>query len=133
MNRNLVTYALLQMPGIVLFALVLYLLRDWLDIPLWLMVLLVLLWIAKDAAIYPFVRHAYDMRAKSSAETMTGKKGRVKERLDPSGYVQLEGGLWRAEIRQGSAPIEAGKQVVVKGMNGLTLLVEPAGEEKGKA
>ena len=129
MSRPIVKYALLQVPGLVLFALVLFLLKDWLSIPLWLVILLILLWIAKDAALYPLMRHAYGTSEGDRAQSMVGRKGIVKERLDPSGYIELDNELWHAEIRHGSAPIEAGTQVQVKKRNGLTLVVEPAEDE----
>jgi membrane protein implicated in regulation of membrane protease activity len=37
--------------------------------------------------------------------------------------------LWRAEIIPGKAPLEAGKKVKVREVNGLTLIVEPAGDD----
>ena len=64
-------------------------------------------------------------------KVVTGRRGLVGaravalERLAPSGQVRIGGELWNAE--SGSA-VEAGSEVVVTGVEGLTLKVRPAKE-----
>ncbi len=91
------------------------------------------LWVVKDAFLFPFVWRAYDRRQERSLQIMIGKKGLAKERLAPSGYIFIHGELWKAEIAEGSPPIEEGETVRVEGIRGRILLVrkESDGSEKG--
>jgi membrane-bound ClpP family serine protease len=54
---------------------------------------------------------------------MIGECGIVKKRLDPSGYIQIGGELWRAESVEAGLPIEIGQVVKVIKMEGLKLYV----------
>jgi membrane-bound ClpP family serine protease len=70
--------------------------------------------------MYRVVRHTLD----PPRGPLLGARGRAVERLDPSGYVRVDGELWRAEAMDGE--IAAGAQVVVREADGLTLRVESA-------
>jgi membrane protein implicated in regulation of membrane protease activity len=130
--RTVVRYALFQLPSLCLFALVLFLVRLWIAIPLWLVILLIVFWAAKDAVLYPVQRPAFSP-GESGNSGMIGRRGWVTERIDPEGYVELEGARWRARGREGSASMEAGSVVEVKELDGLTLVVEPVEGKDGKA
>lgn len=39
---------------------------------------------------------------------MLDARGIAKEKLDPSGYVQVRGELWKAEVWGGGPPVDAG-------------------------
>lgn len=127
-GRTFLKYALLQLPELIIVTLILFILMAWISIPLWLVILLILAWIAKDVAMYPFVWRAYDTSA-SNSQKVIGKTGTVEERLDPSGYIRVDSELWRAEIIQGKAAIEVGRKVKVRKADGLTLFVEPAEDD----
>lgn len=55
-------------------------------------------------------------------ESMIGTQGTVREPLNPSGMVFVNGALWQATSTSG--PLDAGTQVRVVGVNGLRLRVE---------
>ncbi len=77
-------------------------------------------------AMFPFVRKAYDHDPlKPAAYRMIGRRAVARERLSPSGYVQVHGELWRAELMPGTAAVEKGRPVRVVEIRGLTLLVQP--------
>jgi membrane-bound serine protease (ClpP class) len=61
-------------------------------------------------------------RATVGAETMVGKKGVAVGTLGPEGQVRVEGEIWNARCERGA---DAGTRVVVRGIDGLTLEVEP--------
>ncbi len=130
--RIVLRYALFQIPSLVLLALILWVLRRYVDLPIWFFWGFMFLWVVKDAVLFPFVWRAYDRRQERSLQ-MIGKKGIAKERLDPSGYIFIHGELWKAEIVEGSPPIEEGETVRVEGIRGRILLVrkESNGSEKG--
>ena len=59
----------------------------------------------------------------AGAETMIGKTVAAKSRIDSSGgQVFIEGELWNAVSE---TPVDAGQNVEVTGIEGLTLKVKP--------
>lgn len=68
-------------------------------------------------------RLARRWRPKTGAEAMIGQRAEVVARLHPTGQVRLNGELWEA---RSTADAEVGDTVVVRGLDGLTLVVEPA-------
>lgn len=125
-RRPLAKYLVIQIPGWILAAAGLALLRRWIDLPLWAAVGLLLLWVVKDLVLYPFVRRAYEANGRAGAEQLIGAEGVAQEPLAPSGYIRVGGELWRAEAMRTDEPIPPGGRVRVRAVRGLTLLVQPA-------
>jgi membrane-bound serine protease (ClpP class) len=69
------------------------------------------------------LRLARRWRPKTGAEAMIGMRAEVVSPLSPEGQVRLNGELWNA---MSSTHAERGDEVVVKRLEGLTLVVEPA-------
>ena len=123
--RVVVRYAIFQVPAVVLLALVLTLVRRWVNIPTWSAWGLVGLWVVKDVILFPFVWRAYDTDNAMAANSMVGARGIAKDRLNPSGYIQVRAELWQAEVIGDGPPIDRGQRVRVRGICGLKLLVQP--------
>jgi membrane protein implicated in regulation of membrane protease activity len=87
---------------------------------------LLLVWIAKDLAIYPLLKRAYEPSGHGYPSRLVGTLARAREDLAPRGYVVVAGELWRAEARGGDGPIRAGETVVITGAVGTRLLVRRA-------
>jgi membrane protein implicated in regulation of membrane protease activity len=68
-------------------------------------------------------RLARRWRPKTGAEAMIGKRAEVVAPLHPTGQVHVNGELWEA---RSSADAVVGDTVIVRGLDGLTLVVEPA-------
>jgi membrane protein implicated in regulation of membrane protease activity len=68
-------------------------------------------------------RLARRWRAKTGAEAMVGMKGEVVSPLHPTGQVRVQGELWEATS---SMFADVGDTVIVRRIDGLTLVVEPA-------
>lgn len=64
-------------------------------------------------------------QAMVGAESLVGKTGVALGALWPEGQVKVGGELWKARFHGGC---EAGSRVVVRAVDGLTLVVEPADE-----
>ncbi len=128
-NRIIVRYVLLQLPALILLILILILIRRWVNVPNWLFLGLVALWMMKDLILFPLTWRAYDWDRSRNTNPLVGEKGVAKNRLAPSGYVQIKGELWKAEVMGNGSPIEKGKAVRVQGIRGLTLLVQPNSRE----
>lgn len=128
-SRIVFRYTLFQIPSLALLAVTLLVVRRYIDLPQWFFWGFMLLWVVKDAILFPFVWRAYDRRQERSLQNMIGKKGVAKERLDPSGYILIHGELWKAEVIDGAPPVEKGDPVWVEGIRGSVLLVR--GESKG--
>jgi membrane protein implicated in regulation of membrane protease activity len=61
-------------------------------------------------------------RAAVGAETLVGRTAEVVRTCRPLGYVRLDGELWQARCLEGA---DRGAEVSIRGLDGLTLLVEP--------
>jgi membrane protein implicated in regulation of membrane protease activity len=131
-SRILLKYWLLQLPALALLVLILIFAQRWVDLPAWIFWGSLTIWVVKDAVLYPFVWRAYDWDRSKDSNSMVGAKGIAKERLAPSGYVQVRGELWKAELAEGVQPVEEGKPVLVQEIRGLTLIVEPGVEKSEK-
>ena len=113
-----------MLPDTVVLILILIVVQHWVVLPSWLFWSIIAGWLAKDMLMFPFVWRAYDLSRTGVAHSMIGLRGIAKERLAPSGYIQVGAELWRAEKLDAGPPIEKGEYVRVKKIAGLTLFVE---------
>ena len=122
-SSTFVRYLRFQAPGtvVVAVALVAGVRFDLVDLPAAGGVLC--LWIAKDLALYPLLRSAYEPSGGGYPSRLVGSAGRARADLAPRGYVSVAGELWRAECIAGESSIRAGERVVVVGTVGSRLLV----------
>ena len=70
-----------------------------------------------------FVWWSKRRRATVGSETLVGRRAVVVRALAPRGQVKLDGEVWEARA---AAELEPGAEVVVTGLEGLVLEVEPA-------
>lgn len=129
-GRVVLKYILLQLPGTVLFVLILFFIQRWVQLSSWLVWGLTGLWVAKEIVLFPFVWRSYDARGSEAGHEMIGRRGRAEERLNPEGYISVRGELWRAESVHAVSLIEKGDRVRICGIRGLTLLVEAERTDK---
>jgi membrane protein implicated in regulation of membrane protease activity len=124
--RTLRRYAILQVPAALAVGAILIagVRMAWLDAPTAL--ILFVLWVLKDVALYPLVRNAYEARDQDQAARLVGRIARAREDLAPIGYVLLAGELWRAEAIEADAPIRAGERVRIESVDGLRVRVSRA-------
>ena len=118
-------YVVYQLPGLGLLAILLVAATYWFSLPIWASALAGLLWIGKDAVLYPLLRRAYEDSQSTGTESLVGCLGTAQEDLSPQGLVRIGPELWRAVS---VAPVAAGQQVRVTGSNGMTLRVEAVPE-----
>jgi len=119
----------------ILVAVVLGLLpRLGIDIPLWALVFMMVALGAYGYVAFRLGRKALQKRPMMSSEAMVGRKCTVMTALAPRGYVKVGSELWQA-----SSPglvIHKGQEVVIVGIEEMTLLVAPVdsydGQEKAK-
>jgi membrane-bound serine protease (ClpP class) len=67
---------------------------------------------------------------RTGPEHYLGQTVRVHTSLNPRGRVWFEGQTWNAELR-GEGEVPADAQVRITGREGLTLIVEPVGDQQG--
>ena len=123
---TLTRYWLLQIPGWVLLILVLGLSYDRFDLPAWVGGIILLLWIAKDAILYPILKTGYETGVKTGSERLVGLIGIARQDLGPDGYVLVNGELWMAVADPLDTPIPAGADVRVNAARGMLLTVARA-------
>ena len=114
-----------MIPGIVVLILILIVARRWFAIPVWFFCSIIGFSIVKDIVMFPFVWRAYDTDQPGISRSMIGARGIAIEPLAPTGFINVQGELWKAQ-RIGKGPlIEKGEMVCVRKMKGLKLFVEP--------
>lgn len=118
-------YALFQVPGLLILVGVVVGLYRWAMLPGWGAVALVAVWILKDAALYPWLRTAYEPDSRRVIERLIGLAGVAVEPLAPRGYVRVRGELWQAESAEPGNTIDAGRAVTVHAIATDVLLVRP--------
>lgn len=122
MVRTLTRYYLFQIPGWLLAAALVTVLRAWLGLPGWVALTIVGVVVLKDVVCYPFLRKAYQLEASGAAQ-LVGLRGVTRDSLDPTGYVYVHGELWRAKTEAGAPAIPAGAEVRVVQGHRMTLTV----------
>ncbi|MEW6335405.1 MAG: NfeD family protein [Thermodesulfobacteriota bacterium] len=124
----LIRYTLFQLPDLLIVLLVLVLLRQWVDLPARWMWGVMVFWVIKDIALFPFFWPAYEKTPSHVQGCPVGVRGLAAERLDPFGYILVQGVLWKAKSSQGAA-IEKGDLVEVERAERLVLFVRRCGAE----
>jgi len=102
----------------------LWLLPLWgVNIPIWGLVLLIVALGVYEGITYRIGSRALGRKPVVSLEAMVGCCGKATTPLAPSGYVQVEGELWRASST--GPNIDKGDEIVVVEVERLTLFVAP--------
>jgi membrane protein implicated in regulation of membrane protease activity len=129
---TILKYALLQLPALGLLIAILSWLEYRYALPRWLFWTALGLWLGKDVLLYRFVWRSY-APFNAAEERIVGAGGTARKALAPTGYIEVQGELWRAEVVPGSRPVAKGQKVRVVERRGLTLMVEAAEEESASA
>ena len=122
--RVVFKYSLLQIPGMMLLGVFLYVLFKFDFVSSGLAAIFMVLWTVKDIVLFPFVWHSYDSAGGGHSNTMTGRRGIARDDFNPGGYVEIAGELWQAEVTEGSLSVKKGDNVEVLGRRGLLLKVK---------
>ena len=123
--RTLTRYWLLQLPAILFLAMLLFWAQQRQILSTQMALLILVIWVLKDAVLYPFLWKAYDPSAHDIRNQLIGLTGEAREPLNPVGYIRVNGELWQAEISDSRTKIRKGDRVRVSGVTGLTLRVQP--------
>ena len=118
-----VRYLLLQAPGWLVVAVAPAWLGPAFGLPTWIIILAAVGNVAKDLLLFPVLRAT--LRPPSSPRHV-GAVGQAVEVLAPSGLIRVNGELWVARTLGSTVP--KGTPVVVRGAEGLTLIVTPRGD-----
>lgn len=116
-------YTLFQVPGWIGAGLIIYAVRAWFGIPVWIAAGAFALFVAKDFALYRVLRQGYEDRWNPPVLKLIGKRGQAVEDVSPKGYVRVDGELWMAEAAPDSEPVPADARVRVQAVRGKTLIV----------
>lgn len=123
-SKVILKYAFVHLAELFLLGIALIAVRIFIDIPTWLVVTIIVLWIIKDIVLFPRVWRAYAFDDTNPMRKLVGLEATVMDSLDPIGYVRVEGELWKAEIRNSRYPAKRGDRTRVVDTKGMTLIVE---------
>lgn len=124
-GRTFLKYLAVQVPGWVLLAGILLLLRSRAGLPAWGAGVLLGLAVVKDLALYPLLRRAYEGDPRTGAERLVGFRASVARPLAPQGYIRVRGELWQARVQRSYGTVPEGATVRICDAEGLTLTVRP--------
>ena len=124
-KKTVVRYILLQIPATALLGLVLFYLRDFLNLAIWLIWTILGLWVIKDLILFFYLWPAYEENPQNNMLSMIGREGISRDKLAPGGYIRVGGTLWKARVSPELTHIDEGRKVQIVGINGLTLEVRP--------
>jgi membrane-bound serine protease (ClpP class) len=114
-----ITTSLLEEAALV--AVVLWLLpRVAINIPIWGLILMMI-----ALGVYNYINYRLGRKAlvkKAIISPDIGSRGRTTTPVSPTGYVRVNGELWRASS---NSTIDAGEEIAVVGIEGMTLLISP--------
>jgi membrane-bound ClpP family serine protease len=99
------------------------------NIPLWGLILMMLALGAYEYISYLILKKTLEKKPIVSPDI--GSRGITTTQLAPRGYVKIGSELWKAASTS-SNMMDEGKEVVVVGVKGLTLLVAPQDNNKVK-
>jgi membrane-bound serine protease (ClpP class) len=77
----------------------------------------------ETAEAFWWIRWSQRRRARVGVEAILGERAVVTEACRPEGQVKIKGELWRARCE---AFADVGDEVIVRGLDGLTLIVDRA-------
>jgi membrane-bound ClpP family serine protease len=86
--------------------------------------------VSKDIFLFPFIWRFYDPNYYPDRFRMVGRKGFTLTRLNPDGYVQVQGERWQAGIEEEQVSIEKDEAICVEAINGLKLAVRSCSEDQ---
>jgi membrane-bound serine protease (ClpP class) len=89
----------------------------------WGVVALVVAGVLEIGETWLFIWWSKRRRASVGVETIVGRRGVALGSLWPTGQVRVDGEIWQARCDGGC---DAGTEVVVRSVEGLTLVVQPA-------
>lgn len=127
--RVLGRYLAFQLPGWLAVGVAAVAAHRWLGLAEPLAWAAVAVFVLKDLALYPFVRHAYAPRPHRPGEHLDGQVGVAEEDVAPRGFVRIGPERWRARLAPGSPPVARGDRVRVEAVEGLCLVIRPAPDD----
>ncbi|WP_297417182.1 NfeD family protein [Thermococcus sp.] len=93
------------------------------ELPLWVVAVVIAVLLAKDFRVVPFIlRGGLSAKPQIGSESLIGRTAMVVEDLNPRGLVKVADELWSAKCVNGTA--RKGEVVVIVGVSGAKILVE---------
>jgi membrane-bound ClpP family serine protease len=96
------------------------------DLPLWLLFVVLIAWAGLAALVYRAGSRALDRKPVIGLSSMVGSRGEVVSPLSPVGLVRVQSELWVAKTKNDR--IDSGEEIVVVGQERMRLTVERTGQ-----
>jgi membrane protein implicated in regulation of membrane protease activity len=122
--KTYVKYFLFQISQWLVLGAFLWIVTKATAVPAWIIGVFFVCWIIKDIVVYPWVRRAYTDDAKTGTEKLIGASGLTQDRLDPEGFIKVNGELWQARGHRANEVIEPGTVVKISKADGMVLIVQ---------
>ncbi len=123
-KKIILKYTILQIPGLGLITLILYILSFFISIAQYVHIIILSIWIVKDIVMFPFVWRSFDSSSSDITRVMIGKTGTAKQDVHSEGYVIIGSEQWKAVPDATSATINKHDNIQVTDINGLTVTIK---------
>lgn len=121
--RLILRYSLFQIPSLTIIALIVFFVNRLYDLNIIIIVGIISGWILKDIFLFPIVRKAYHIKENDKSKMMLYEKGVAVKKINPMGYVRINGEIWQAELTDINDPINKNDPIEVTEICGLKLKV----------
>jgi membrane protein implicated in regulation of membrane protease activity len=91
------------------------------NLPLWVTIMVLAAFAVFSYVSYRLGHPTVLLEGVTSPESIVGSEGIVQQDMEPEGYVQVRGELWKASSVMGG--LKKGEAVIVAGIDGLKLTV----------
>jgi len=91
------------------------------DLPLWATIIILAAFAVFSYITYRLGHPTILLEGVTSPESIVGSEGIVQQDLEPEGYVQVRGELWKASST--GSGLKKGEEVIITGIDGLKLTV----------
>jgi membrane protein implicated in regulation of membrane protease activity len=118
MKKPVVRYILFQLPEIILTILLLQVIYYFYCYPLWIFWIIISAFIIKDIVLFYKTWPAYVVHKEEEFTKIKGKTGIANADFDKTGYLNINGELWKAVVNE---PVKKGDSLIVTDVKGLML------------
>ena len=91
------------------------------NLPLWATIIILAAFAVFSYVSYRLGHPTVLLEGVTSPESIVGSEGIVQQDLEPEGYVQVRGELWKASST--ASGLKKGEEVIITGIDGLKLIV----------
>lgn len=117
-NKTITRYILFQIPELIITISILLVIKYFYAYPFWIFWIIILFSIVKDIFLFFKTWPSYIVHNQQEFSQKEGQTGTAISDIEKSGYININGELWKVLV---SEPVKKGERLIVNEVNGLIL------------